>query len=225
MFLIKHPFSSEAAIRIREVVIKHGGVLSYPTETFYAIGCDATNSDAVKRVYSVKRRQKCLPLLVLINRWDMLSNILTDMSQELERFLQKYWPGPLTVILPVSGYLADELNYNGENVGIRMTSSKIAGDIIDITGRPLVGTSANLSSEKEISTIEEVRAVFNGKIDLYIDGGKTPGIHPSTMLDLTRPDRPKIIRQGAVAIDPREDLMVGDDNESVSQRELLLDKL
>ena len=141
-----------------------------------------------------------LPLLILIDSWEMFSNYFFEISAAQKKLLQKYWPGPLTAVLKSRNNLSPLLNEKSPYIGVRMTSSVMARDLIKILAAPLVGTSANRSAEAEMSVLSDVRAVFENEIDIYIDGGKTPGGQPSTVVDMKDSQNFKVIRDGAVGL-------------------------
>ncbi len=200
MKVCTYPFQSTEDELIGNILRERQGTIIYPTETYYALGCIATSNEAVARVYALKKRDRSLPLLVLINSWAMLDTYAAKITREQKTFLTKYWPGALTVILETRKKLAKELNMEGTTLGFRMTSSPIARRLIDLAGCPLVGTSANRSTEKEISYFKETTDVFGQHVDLYIDGGTTLGKRPSTLIEMTKSSEYSVIRQGAVQL-------------------------
>jgi len=204
--IVHHPFQPEDRQRIREILVEQRGIVVYPTETFYALGCIASAASAVRKIYALKGRRADAPLLVLIDDWPMLERYAVPIDTETRQLLARYWPGPLTAILPAQPKLATELNQTGPTLGFRMTSSVVARELIRIAGLPLVGTSANLTAGKEISRFEDARALFSDRIDLSIDGGDTPGGLPSTVIDLSVSGTIRVRRQGAIQLDPSFDL-------------------
>ena len=194
------PFSDDDQHIIRQLLLVEEGIVVYPTETFYALGCAAHSDKAVKRVYQLKKRNRTLPLLVLISDWDMFTRHFIEVTREQRRFLCKHWPGPLTAVLKSQEKLSPSLNVKGPHIGVRMTSSAVAQDLINLLAIPLVGTSANHAAEDEMTELEEVKAVFGNEIDVYINGGKTPGGKPSTVVDMTDADTFNVIREGAVSL-------------------------
>jgi len=200
MIVIVPPFSANDANNIRRVLLEQNGVIVYPTETFYALGCAANSVKAVNRIYQIKKREKQRPLLILIDSWGMFNQYAEEIDKDRKNLLSKYWPGPLTAVLKTRSKLAPMLNQTGPYLGIRMTSSSIAQDLIKTLGVPLVGTSANRSMESEISEFQRVKDVFGTDIDIYVDGGKTPGGVPSTVVDMKQPSGFSVIREGAVRL-------------------------
>lgn len=199
MKVIAYPFSIEEKDLINTVILEKEGTIVYPTETFYALGCAATQTAAVSAVYKLKQRPRHLPLLVLIQSWEMLFQYVDAIPHGHLSLLREHWPGALTAILPHNGQLPKELNVNAPTVGFRMTSSTVAQALIELIGVPLVGTSANRTSEKEVTNCSSARSTFGNEVDLYIDGGESPGGFPSTLVDLTG-ERCLLVREGAIRL-------------------------
>jgi len=200
MIVLSPPFSSDDDRNIKQILLEGEGTIVYPTETFYALGCAANSSKAIERVYQLKHRKKDFPLLILIDSWEMFRDYFVEISATQKKLLQKYWPGPLTAVLKSRNNLSSLLNEKSPYIGVRMTSSVMARDLIKILAAPLVGTSANRSAAAEMSVLSDVRAVFKNEIDIYIDGGKTPGGQPSTVVDMKDSRNFKVIRDGAVGL-------------------------
>ncbi len=201
MLIIGYPFKNQENELIKDVLINDGTIV-FPTETYYAIGCLASSSVAVEKIYALKQREKNAPLLVLVDSWKMLEAYVDDLSPSVKNALKQFWPGALTAVLKHNGNLADALNLPGETLGFRMTASPIARELVTIANSPLVGTSANISAAKSISHFEKTKAVFGNKVDLYIDGGNTPGGLPSTLVDLTDSKNFRVLREGPVIFNP-----------------------
>jgi L-threonylcarbamoyladenylate synthase len=201
MRTISYPFKDPEKALIRRG-LDNDGIMVFPTETFYAIGCLASSSVAVEKIYSLKRREKDSPLLVLVDSWEMLEKYAENFTLTERNTLEQYWPGPLTAVLKHKGNLAGALNLPGETLGFRMTSSPVARELVSIVNAPLVGTSANISASESISRFEITKAVFGEKVDLYIDGGDTPGGLPSTLVDMTDSKNYRVLREGSVDFNP-----------------------
>lgn len=201
MITLSFPFTSQDRKRIRKTILEQDGTVVFPTETFYALGCAATSSVAVNKIYSLKERNKDQPLLVLVNDWSMLQCYAAAIPKKHATLLKHHWPGPLTAVLHTKDLLAKELNYHDNTLGFRCTSSPVALELIKILNLPLVGTSANKTKEKESGSCQEAESTFGDAVDLYIDGGPSMARQPSTLVDLTT-DQPKIIRQGAIRLPP-----------------------
>ena len=193
------PFFSEVERKLLEYqIVINNGVFIYPTETFYALGCLATQFDAVSLIYQLKKRSKSLPLLVLVSNWDMLNDYIEPLNDNWQNFLNNYWPGSLTVILPVKDKLAKNLNTKDNNLGFRIVPSEITKEIIDLCKVPLVGTSANITGKIEVEDTNSAKSVFDGQVDLYINAGRKVGNKPSTIIKMIDKDTFKIIRIGVI---------------------------
>lgn len=168
-------------------ILRSGGVIAYPTETVYGIGCMATNIDAVRRVYEVKQRPMNMPLSIAVSSVDMMKSVA---KIECIDFIQRFLPGPVTVILKKDKKLPDILTAGSKYVGIRYPDHRMALDLIGMTG-PIVSTSANLHSAPEPVEAGQVTA----PVDYVLDGGRSKYGVGSTIVDL---HDYKIIRKGAM---------------------------
>jgi L-threonylcarbamoyladenylate synthase len=202
MPIIGYPFQPGDVEKITACLVQNQGTVVYPTETYYALGCIANSPSAVRKIYQLKQRQPDAPLLVLIDSWSMLEAYAQPIDPDARRLLEHHWPGPLTAVLPARNRLAPELNRTHATLGFRFTSSPIAQALIRATGLPLVGTSANLSAGRSIAHFHEARQLFAGQVDLMVDGGETPGGLPSTLIAFTPTGSFRILRQGALQLDP-----------------------
>ena len=165
-----------------------GGVLVYPTDTLYGIGCDATNKDAVDKVYEIKKRDRDKPVSVLVGGLSQLIKYFDINGEELN-YLTRYLPGPYTFLLKpkVKMYVS-----NNEKVGVRVPNHIFIRKVALRSGKPIVTTSANISGKEPPTSINDVKDILD-KIDLAIDGGETKHTGPSTIVDI---EERKIIRQG-----------------------------
>ncbi len=181
--------------------IDNGGVVAFPTETVYALAVDAANFSAVEKIYKLKNRFVNKPLPVFVG--DIYqANRLVDFNSMAQKLALNFFPGPLTLVLKSNpkGNLASNVNQNIGSVGIRMPESIAALKILKAVGRPLVGTSANISNDTSATSAEEVLKIFEGQIDVVVDlGVVTTGI-PSTIVDLTD-TQAKILREGPISKD------------------------
>ncbi|MFH2132708.1 MAG: L-threonylcarbamoyladenylate synthase [bacterium] len=201
MLTIGYPFQDQEIEVIRDLLINHGTMV-FPTETFYALGCLARSSEAVEKIYSLKQRAREAPLLVLIDSWEMLERYADDLTPVKKTILKQYWPGALTAVLKRKGDLAAALNHPDETLGFRMTSSSIARQLVGIVDTPLVGTSANISAGESVACFEQTHRIFGDRVDLYIDGGDTPGGLPSTVVDMTDEKHVRVLRDGSTMFKP-----------------------
>jgi len=183
-------------------VLRRGGLVAFPTETVYGLGADALNADAVKQIFVAKGRPLDNPMIVHIASVTDLKTLTTHLPKEAEQLIDKFWPGPLTLILHKSPDVPDDVTGGLDTVAVRMPQNKIALALIKALGHPVAAPSANLSGRPSGTTAGHVLQDFAGKIDMIIDGGPvTVGVE-STVLDLSRKP-PAILRPGAVT---QEDL-------------------
>ena len=200
MVEISHPFEEQDQVVIRDILLKKNGTVIFQTETLPAIGCRADSQPAVEKIYQLKKREKSLPLLVLVSSWEMLEQYAHTLTEEQTVFLKKYWPGPLTVILKSKKNLATNLNYHSHQLAFRMTSSVIAKDLVEICQVPIVGTSANYSNSPEVNDINFCKKVFSNQVDLFINSKSTIKDKnlPTTLIKLYPSGKFDLIRQGSL---------------------------
>jgi L-threonylcarbamoyladenylate synthase len=179
-------------------ILHNGGVLVYPTETAYALGCDATNPRAIRRIYQLKHRERTKPLPVIVSSFAMADRWVF-WPRGAKKMAHRFWPGPLTLVLPKKD-LTDRLTAGDPTIAIRISSHPVARFLARRLGRPIVSTSANASGTKECYTIEDVEEQFARRtIEGWVNGGRLRPRRPSTIVDWTS-GTPKILRQGAVKI-------------------------
>ena len=179
-------------------VVTAGGVVSYPTETFYALGADPAQPKAIERVLRTKGRKDLnKPLLLLIATLDDLPNWVSKFPSSFDKLVAHFWPGPLTLVLPAQAGLPDPLIGPGRGIAVRLTSHPIARALIRASGTALTGTSANRAGSRPCCDAKAVRATLGNDLGAGVDGGPTVGAKPSTVLDLVD-DCPRILRHGAI---------------------------
>ncbi len=180
-------------------ILKNDGLIVYPTETFYGLGANCLSLEAVKKIFALKKRDRGKPLPVVVSDLEMLDSLIDEIPSAAEPFLERFWPGPLTLIFPANALLPRELIGAGQTVGVRLPAHAGLRDLVKNAGFPITATSANISGEEEISDPKKVYDTFLGKVDCIIDGGKTTGGRPSTVIDLTS-RTPRVIREGAIPL-------------------------
>jgi L-threonylcarbamoyladenylate synthase len=185
--------------RIAELFAR-GGVIGYPTETVYGLGGDAMNGMAVRRISGLKGRETQKPFLCLVHSKERLYPIVDRVSGKAEKLMDVFWPGPLTLIFPVSQKHPELLRGGSDKIGIRISSDPICQKLTEKYDNPIISTSANRSGQNPIRTAGEVMASFGNDLDLVLDGGLRNGLNPSTVLDMAE-DPPRVIRKGAVPIE------------------------
>jgi L-threonylcarbamoyladenylate synthase len=186
--------SSEVITRALEI-LRRGGLVAFPTDTVYGVGVLAFDGKAVESIYTAKDRfpEKAIP--VLIGDMDDLDKIAMDVPNLVQMLASRFWPGPLTILVPKKPDLPEAIS-STSTVGVRVPDHEAARALLRAAG-PMAVTSANLSGQASPITAEEVFAQLGGRIELIIDGGKTPGGVPSTLVDCTG-DEIKILREGPI---------------------------
>ncbi len=186
--------SSDAISRALEV-LRLGGVVAFPTDTVYGIGALAFNDKAVRSIYTAKDRplEKAIP--ILIGDMDDLDQVAMDIPRTAHLLALRFWPGPLTILVPKKPDLPEAVS-STSTIGVRVPDHHIARALLRAAG-PMAATSANLSGRASPTTLEEVFAQLGERIELIIDGGKTPGGMPSTLVDCTG-DEIRVLREGPI---------------------------
>ena len=177
--------------------IRNGGVVALPTDTLYGLAADPFQSDAVARVFMVKGRDAGRALPLIAADVDQIAARLGPLSPAAERLAAKFWPGPLTLLVPAPVALVREVTGGSGRVGVRVPDDDIARAICRAADRPITATSANRSGQPATADPEEVERTLGKDIDLLVDAGPTRGGPPSTVVDLTG-TTPKLVRAGAV---------------------------
>ncbi|MBI5560362.1 MAG: threonylcarbamoyl-AMP synthase [Deltaproteobacteria bacterium] len=175
---------------------RKGGVIAFPTETFYGLGVDPFNEEAVERLFALKKRPPDKPVSLIIKDWKMLGDIAAEAPQVAVELAKKFWPGPLTIIFKAKN-LPEILIAKTGRIGVRVSNNPIARDIISATGSPITATSANPSGKPPAKTPEAVLGYFDGNIDILIDGGELKGRFGSTIIDVTG-NHAVIVREGEI---------------------------
>lgn len=181
-------------------ILARGGVVAFPTETFYGLGVAALEADAVRAVFAIKGRPESKPLLVLVDSIEMMETMVADVPAVARSLMARHWPGPLTLVLRAAPRVPAALTAGRGTIGVRLPSHPVARGLVHAVGAPLTAPSANPTGQPPPTTAAEVLRYFDGAIALVLDGGPTPGGPPSTVLDVTA-EPPRVIRAGAVVVD------------------------
>ncbi len=179
-------------------IILKGGVVAFPTETFYGLAADARNEAAVKKIFRVKGREEGKPILLLVGDRTWLSGLVNEVNAAAERLMETFWPGPLTLVFRASSSVSPLLTADTGKIGIRVSGLAVAQALTRAVGRPITGTSANLSGRPNTSTAEEVVQSLGEKLDAVLDGGKTAGGLGTTVVDVSNPFF-RVLRDGVVS--------------------------
>lgn len=178
-------------------ILAAGGVVACPTETFYALAVAANDEAALQRLLRLKGRPANKPILVLVADEGMLAAVAREIPPLARDLLRRFWPGPLTLILPARDGLPHALTSGRGTIGVRQPGLALTRRLLAIFGYPITGTSANLSGQESCCTALQVQAVFGPAVDLILQNGPCPGGLPSTIVDVTQVP-PVIRRAGAL---------------------------
>ncbi len=173
-------------------IVSRGGVIIYPTETLWGIGGDPFRKDVVKRIFDIKERPIEKHFILLVSSKEEVLGLVSDVVEEEKILMQKFWPGPLTIIFPTKNSLQKFL---GETVAIRLSPHPAVKKILSRCRGPLISTSANISGKEPLKSLEEILMTFNNKVDAIVNG-KSWGEQPSTIIDVRKR---KILREGAIS--------------------------
>lgn len=187
-------------------ILESGGLVAFPTETVYGLGADALNPDAVKKIFKVKGRPPDNPIIVHIGKKEQVYSLTEDIPLIAEKLIEKFWPGPLTLIFYKSNLINDVVTAGSSKVGIRIPKNNIALKLLEIFGKPIAAPSANASGRPSPTKAEHVIEDIGDKIDMIIDGGDVSWGVESTVLDVTL-DPPVIYRPGACTKEEIEEVI------------------
>jgi len=178
--------------------LTRGDVIVFPTETLYGLGADALSEAAVDRVLSLKGRKADNPISVLVANQSMLRTLVTGIPPAAQQLMNRYWPGPLTLVLPGRTGIPKPLKNASGGVAVRISSQPIATLLVKALGRPVTATSANPSGKEPARTLEEAKTYFADQIHIYVDGGTMTSKSGSTVLEVMG-NRTRIIREGEIS--------------------------
>jgi len=185
-------------IREASKVVKNGGLVVYPTDTVYGLGCDPFNVRAVERVFKAKGERKEKPLPILASDMECIQKI-AFINEKARKIAEKYWPGPLTLVVLKKPALPDIVTCGLPSVGVRIPKHTVAFQLIRLCNGLLVGTSANKTGDKPPKTAREAAKQLGEEVDIVLDGGPTPLGKESSVIDLTSM-KPKMLREGPVKL-------------------------
>ncbi len=187
------PIDHPDAISMATALIHSGGVIAFPTDTVYGIGVSAFQENAIEKIYQVKGRSTLKAIPILMGDPGNADQITPPLSAAVKNLTEVFWPGALTLVLPLLSSLPENLSPT-PTIGLRVPDHKFTQALLRETG-PLATTSANLSGEPSALTAAEVQAQLGSRVDLILDGGQSPGGRASTVLDCTT-DKPVVLREG-----------------------------
>jgi L-threonylcarbamoyladenylate synthase len=184
----------DTAVRI----LKDGGVIGFPTALLYGLGADALNAGAVDRVFAVKKRAPDKALLILVPDRTVVSNLVAEVPPVATRLMDRFWPGQVTIVFKTLPVLPANLTAGTGKIGIRLPAHPVARALVETFGRPITGTSANLSGQKGCHRIDQLDALLIEQLDLVLDAGPLKEGIGSTVVDITEAE-PIVIREGVVS--------------------------
>jgi L-threonylcarbamoyladenylate synthase len=187
----------EARVRDAADVLRRGGLVAYPTETFYGLGALARDAAAVDRLARVKGRPDGKPLPLLAADRAQVEEVAV-LGDDAVRLADMFWPGPLTLVLPARPGLSAVITAGTGTVGIRVPGSETARALARAAGGAIVSTSANASGEPPPSSPDELAPALAARLDAVLDGGRTPGGSPSTVVAVAGGGALQLVRDGAV---------------------------
>lgn len=179
-------------------LIKKGGLVVFPTSSFYGLGADALNVKAVDKVFQAKMRDPRKPVLILIACLADLAPLVRSIPETATRLIDAFWPGSLTMVFEAADFLPSNLTGYAGRIGIRFAGHTVASALVKAVGSPITGTSANLSGKGACTTVTEIDRCIKDQVDLVLDAGKLAGGKGSTVVDVTVAP-PKILREGLIS--------------------------
>lgn len=189
----------EAALIAAAEVVLRGGIIAFPTDTLYGLGCSLFDVSAVEMIARLKRRDPSLAVISLIPEPRQAYGLAVEISEVASRLIERHWPGPLSLIFRAAPIVPARVRGAGGTVALRCPRDTLSRMLLDRIGGPVVASSANLSGQPPAETADEVVRVFGNQLDLVLDGGPRRGGQPSTLVDVSG-QRPRLLRRGAVDV-------------------------
>jgi L-threonylcarbamoyladenylate synthase len=187
-------------------ILKKGKLVAIPTETVYGLAANAFNPAAAKKIFYAKNRPSDNPLIVHISNLQSLNDLIMELPKKAEFLIKKFWPGPLTIILPKSNLIPEIVSGGLNTVAIRFPANKIAQAVITAAGFPVAAPSANISGSPSSTTFNHVFNDLNGKIDAILNGGNCELGIESTVINLSCLV-PRLLRPGSISVDEIQDVI------------------
>ena len=187
--------------------IRQGSVVGLPTDTFYGLAVDPYNLHAVERVYEIKERERHKPLSLMIENVEQAEELAYELPDDFYLLAEKFWPGPLTMIVRAAPRLPLKVTANSGNIAVRMPQSAVSLAIVRALKCPVTATSANLAGEMECTTAAGVIEQMGDRVQLLVDGGATPRSVPTTIVNLAENGKWFLMREGAIPPAAIEDVL------------------
>lgn len=200
------PASMPEVVREAVAVLRHGGVVAYPTDTVYGLAVDAFNVEAIARLYTVKQRPDDKALLLIIGEMGQLAQVAAAVSPQAEQLMAALWPGPLTLLFEPHEALPALLRGNSPRIGVRWPSAALSQQLARELGQAVTATSANRSGAPVALTAAEVERQLATSVDLILDGGRAASSAVSTVLDVVAVP-PRVLRPGKISAQAIENIL------------------
>lgn len=178
------------------VLLAAGGIMAVPTDTYYALAVHPFNEEALTRLFALKQRPREKPILLLVATQEMVFQVAQEVPEVGRRLMARFWPGPLTIILPARPELPHLVTGGTGTVGVRQPRQPVTSSLVAQLGWPVTGTSANRAGQLPLTLATEVEEQFGEQVDLILDVGPCPGGQPSTVVDVSCTP-PRLVRPGA----------------------------
>ena len=187
-----------APARIRRVAhwIRSGAVVAIPTDTVYGLAADPFNEQAVAEIFRVKRRAETLPILLLLDSAARVDELASALPSSFARLARRFWPGPLTIVLPASLRVPETVTAGTGSIAVRLPASPLVRALARAVGGPLTGTSANVSGRPACLSASQINRQLGTSVPYIVNGGVSRARRPSTIVDLT--GEPRVLREGAI---------------------------
>lgn len=179
-------------------VVKKGGIVAFPTETFYGLAVDPRNISAIRKIFRAKRREGKKPILLIVSSAREVRRWAVGIGPREKELMRQFWPGPLTLVMKARASVPSLLTAGTGNIGLRLSSEPVARRLAKFSGGAITGTSANISGKKAARTKREVDQQLGALIDGIVSGKELKPTKGSTILDVTG-NKPRILREGAIS--------------------------
>lgn len=206
--MVESPQVTDEALALACAVLRAGGVVAFPTETYYGLAVDPFNQAALARLFVLKGRSADKPVLLIIDNVSQLSTLVAQVPPPFPPLMEKFWPGPLTLVFPGAPSLPGMLTGNRGTIGVRVSSHPVARKLVRAFGRPITATSANFSGHPAAVAASGVVDQLGSEVDAVLDGGETPGGQGSTLLGYQE-GKVCLLRAGVVPFAEIEAVLAG----------------
>ena len=213
MQIIKIDQSDPDPVAVSEIagLLKSGAVIAFPTDTYYGLGADIDNDEAINKIFAIKGRPHDQPILILISdRKDLKPLISTrEIPVFADRLMDEFWPGPLTIVFHASAGISDVITGSTGKIGIRLPAHPFCRSLVRELGRPLTATSANISGKPSLCSPSDVLDAIGDRVEVLVDGGMTEGGAVSTVIDATGAEL-VVIREGVISEGQLKEILSGE---------------